>query len=368
MNTVSTLDDVRGTWDHLGATDAMVAVIGPIDSGDWDADAFLELGREEIKALFGDLGRLGEVPAGRALDFGCGLGRLTQALCERLGSCDGVDIAESMLEGARRLNRYGDGCRFHLNQRSDLSLFDDASFDLVYSGRVLQHMPPEYAIGYMKEFVRVTRPGGMIVFQVPSRRQQLDPLESYAVELKVTGYPDRLVAGSTTVLHVAVTNRGPVGWAARGPGCVRVGNHWRSEAGEMIVPDDGRAGLPGDLAAKGTAEIDLMVRAPAAAGRYRLDVEPVQEEVAWFADRGFEPVGCIVDVVAAAESGSEQTVAPELPARPRMEMHPVKLPEVVGILEDAGARIVAIINDAMAPGWESYRYFATPRRVRGRAN
>jgi SAM-dependent methyltransferase len=38
----------------------------------------------------------------------------------------------------------------------------------VYSCRVLQHMPPPLALGYVREFHRVVRPGGVVVFQMPT--------------------------------------------------------------------------------------------------------------------------------------------------------------------------------------------------------
>jgi SAM-dependent methyltransferase len=56
-----------------------------------------------------------------------------------------------------------------LNERDDLSLFDDQSFDFVLSVIVLQHMPPELAKKYIAEFVRVLRSGGLAYFQIPSR-------------------------------------------------------------------------------------------------------------------------------------------------------------------------------------------------------
>jgi SAM-dependent methyltransferase len=43
--------------------------------------------------------------------------------------------------------------------------------DMVYSWLVLQHMPRQLALGYISEFARVTKPGGVMVFQVPDRRQ-----------------------------------------------------------------------------------------------------------------------------------------------------------------------------------------------------
>jgi predicted TPR repeat methyltransferase len=49
-----------------------------------------------------------------ALDFECGVGRVTQALCARFARCDGVDIAGSMIRLARQYNRFGDRCQYYV--------------------------------------------------------------------------------------------------------------------------------------------------------------------------------------------------------------------------------------------------------------
>jgi hypothetical protein len=48
---------------------------------------------------------------------------------------------------------------------------------MVYSWLVLQHIPKQLALGYIAEFVRVTKPGGVIVFEVADRRQRAGPAE-----------------------------------------------------------------------------------------------------------------------------------------------------------------------------------------------
>ena len=56
----------------------------------------------------------------RALDFGCGVGRLSQALAEHFEEVVGVDIAESMVAKAREFNRHGDRVRYVVNATDDL--------------------------------------------------------------------------------------------------------------------------------------------------------------------------------------------------------------------------------------------------------
>jgi len=136
--------------------------------GRWDAEEFFATGREEIGRVMRLAEALG-LPARRddALDFGCGVGRLTQALADHFGTATGVDIAPSMLAAANRYNTHANA-RFVRNEKPDLSVFDDASFDFVYSTIVLQHMPPEFSLGYVREFGRLLRPGGLAVFTLPT--------------------------------------------------------------------------------------------------------------------------------------------------------------------------------------------------------
>jgi SAM-dependent methyltransferase len=171
------LKSLQRHWDELGRSDPLWAVLTREDArgNRWDTDEFFAHGRREIDALMADLERLRRPRERlRALDFGCGAGRLSQALAGHFAQVDGVDIAPAMIEAASRYNRQGDRCRFHANGRPDLALFPDRTFDLVYSGLTLQHMEPEYARGYVTEFMRVLKPDGLAVFQVPSERR-LDP-------------------------------------------------------------------------------------------------------------------------------------------------------------------------------------------------
>ena len=79
------------------------------------------------------------------------------------------DACASMVRGAREANADVANVSFEVNHATDLRRFDDASFDLVYSMIVLQHVPDREAIeSYVGEFSRILRPGGLAVFQLPS--------------------------------------------------------------------------------------------------------------------------------------------------------------------------------------------------------
>lgn len=164
------LKHVQDTYEKLGKDDPLYAVLSFRETKDnrWDPEAFFARGRDEINAGLEFLSKLGIEPVrGRALDFGCGAGRLTQALCGEFNEAVGVDISSSMIETANRFNSHGERCNYLVNTTDHLPMLDDASFDFVYSNITLQHVPPEASTRYVAEFVRVLKPGGVALFQLP---------------------------------------------------------------------------------------------------------------------------------------------------------------------------------------------------------
>jgi SAM-dependent methyltransferase len=165
------LDDVSRTWTKLGDEDPMWAVLTDRGKrGRWSPEEFLATGVDEITAVTARLAELGlDVRHERALDFGCGAGRLSHGLATAgFGEVLGCDISPTMLDKAREIVP-DDACRFVQVTGTDLSAVETDSVDLVYSCRVLQHMPSALAHGYVREFWRVARPGGVVVFQMPTQ-------------------------------------------------------------------------------------------------------------------------------------------------------------------------------------------------------
>lgn len=156
-------------WEELAGFDPMWAVLSEKEKrgNKWRPEEFFKTGKVEIDRLWKEIEPLC-TSRRKALDFGCGVGRLTRSLKPYFGEACGVDVSASMIERAKE---YTPECNFYVNDADDLSLFADGAFDLVYSNIVLQHQPsPKIIAKYIGEFFRVTAPGGLVVFQVPSRK------------------------------------------------------------------------------------------------------------------------------------------------------------------------------------------------------
>lgn len=163
---------LRKQWEALGSTDPYWAVLTHPDKkgARWNKDEFFETGVVEIGELEARLAKLALIPKrGVALDYGCGVGRLTRALAPHYERVIGVDISEAMLQEARKVNAAFPNLEFIRGSGQDLADLPSRSVDFIYSNIVLQHSPPDVQRRVIGEMCRILAPGGVLVFQTPSR-------------------------------------------------------------------------------------------------------------------------------------------------------------------------------------------------------
>ena len=174
----------RTDWDDLAQLDPFWAILSDPTrrGGRWDVGEFFGTGRDEIDALMRSASGFG-LPAHRrrALDVGCGVGRLTRALAQRFDEVLGVDISQDMIDRANDFASDEPRCRFALIESSPRSALGNTKFDPTHCALVLQHLPSTSVIGqYIEDLVLLLEPGGLLVFQLPEplplrRRLQLRP-------------------------------------------------------------------------------------------------------------------------------------------------------------------------------------------------
>jgi SAM-dependent methyltransferase len=375
--------ELASNWEALGRSDPFFGVLSDPTKqfGRWDPAEFFGSGSAHVHKLFRILDDLGVTfEPGTCLDFGCGVGRLTIPLSASFSRTVGVDVAPSMIKTARAHVPPDHRCEFVVNRAPHLRQFPGGSFDFVHSCLVLQHVPPAVTLGYISEFFRVCRRGGLVVFQIPAATISEEavsathalPESGYSAAIECLDPPSRLRPGTATPVRVAVLNTSPATWKHDIPAGrhITVANHWLTSAGQVAVPDDGRARLPADVPPGGRMEADLIVRAPAAAGDYVLEIDLVQERICWFAERGSPTARIPIRVDGTPEPAVE---APPVEVRersmlvrianrfrkgtPTFEMHTVPRADIEQAIAASGGRLLHAIDDnAAGERWLSYTY------------
>jgi SAM-dependent methyltransferase len=181
-------------WDDLATVDPLWAVLSVDDKRNrrWELEAFLSTGEAEVEHMLATAAKLNR-PARRerALDFGCGVGRLTRALASHLAEVVGIDVSERMLEHARRLNADTPNLTFASSDEPPAG-----PFDLVVANLVLQHLPSKArARDNIRRLIEAARQEGLVVFQLPTRlplAQRFQPRRRVYSALRTCFGPARL--------------------------------------------------------------------------------------------------------------------------------------------------------------------------------
>lgn len=191
------LDRLKQEWEEIAGLDPCWAILSEPDKkfGKWEVEEFFRSGEQDCDVVmkFADSSKY---PAGRdaALDFGCGVGRVTRAFAKYFKESIGVDISEEMITRARDLNREILNCSFRVNSENKVRFFSDGHFDLVYTNLVLQHLPNNATVhSYISDFVRILKANGLLVFQLPNSLPlivRLQPRRTLYKAMRGLGFTD----------------------------------------------------------------------------------------------------------------------------------------------------------------------------------
>jgi SAM-dependent methyltransferase len=166
-------------WEDLAGLDPLWAIMSAPEKrySRWQHSQFFATGQAEVAETLAWTQRHG-LPSERrdALDFGCGVGRLTRALAEEFDMCVGVDISPAMVAQARELNVDVGNISFAVGDQDELPT---GPFDFVLTLIVLHHLrldsDIQRAIAALSARIR---PGGALVLGVTShlpRRHRIQP-------------------------------------------------------------------------------------------------------------------------------------------------------------------------------------------------
>ena len=175
--------DAAEDWKRLGETNPYYGVLSdPRYQGQRLSselqEKFFRSGERHVDLLLGVLAdSFGEPPRRRAVDFGCGVGRISQALAARFETVVGLDISPAMLAEARRNAADRSLANLHYESSLAADVLTPRSFDLVHSYIVLQHIPVHVGEPIIRRLIDAVAPGGVgaLHMTITPARDRLKP-------------------------------------------------------------------------------------------------------------------------------------------------------------------------------------------------
>jgi ubiquinone/menaquinone biosynthesis C-methylase UbiE len=157
---------MREDWNARAREDAGYYVA--FGRRDQDEAGFFATATDVINGLEQELRRVPLAQRGdwRALEIGCGPGRLMRPMSRHFVEIHGVDVSDEMIALAKEKLRDVPHAHAHHTDGATLPQFPEESFDFVYSYAVFQHIPSRDVVyQYLKEIRRVLKPGGLARLQ-----------------------------------------------------------------------------------------------------------------------------------------------------------------------------------------------------------
>lgn len=157
---------LKDNWNFFAERDAKKSIITNFTGTSED---FYKCGLDEVNYIMDKkvlIDTKNDHEKSFAVDFGCGIGRLTKPLSKHFDVVAGIDISEKMLELAREDAR-AKNVQYLECQNSDKLPIASNCVDFILSLQVLQHIPRVYKINIFKEFYRILRTKGKVYFEHP---------------------------------------------------------------------------------------------------------------------------------------------------------------------------------------------------------
>jgi len=121
----------------------------------------------------------------------------------------------------------------------------------------------------------------------PAARWQMLPERAYRARIgALARVPLRVPAGAPLALRVRVQNQSPETWAPTERSGIVLANRWLDGAGRTARWLDGQARLAAALGPGQSVELRLEMAAPGEPGDHVLELDMVDEGVAWFGEKG----------------------------------------------------------------------------------
>lgn len=133
------------------------------------------------------------------------------------------------------------------------------------------------------------------------------PDGGFKAEVTIAEPPTKLRTGQKETITIKIKNLGDVAWLRRGGDIndradnkfyLAAGNHWLDKDGKPVADsEEGHNGIPKDLKPGESTEMSLLITAPKTPGEYFMELDMVQEGVAWFGEKGSATTKVKVTVV-----------------------------------------------------------------------